>query len=135
MAEKQLTLNQQLALMPAVIPDSIIDFMQDFNYSAVLHNETTLASIDPEYFKNSGDKLKQEIESFRNDAGKIQKVQIDACGRDIPGAFIAKLTTEKGLRGLGFLTKLKERTILRLLVQVGEFSEEKLKEMLKNPPK
>lgn len=135
MADRELNLNQQIALLPATIPDSILDFMQDFNFSAVLQNESSTNSFDPEYFKGQGDKVRAELEALRQEMGALKKIQIEACGRDIPGGFIAKLTMEKGIRGLGILTKLKERTIFKLWIQPGEYNEEKIKETLKNPPK
>lgn len=134
MAEKQLTINQQLALLPATIPDSILDFLQDFQFSTVLQDESVIASFDPEYFRGAADKLRVEIDELRK-SGKLMKLQVEACGRDIPGAFIAKLQFESGDRGLGIITKLKERTILKVIVQNAEYSEEKIKEILKNPPK
>lgn len=134
MADRQLSLNQQLALLPVAIPDTVLDFLEDFNYASALQTETAQASLDPDYLKATPG-LAGELDSLRAQMGKLQAVNVEQCGRDIPGGFLVKLGFEKGTRGLGLLTKLKEKTILRVLVSAGEYDEAALRELLKNPPK
>jgi hypothetical protein len=135
MADRQLSLNQQLALLPVAISDSILDFLEDFNYATALQTETAQSSLDPEYWKKGGEALRTELEALRGEMGKLQTIAIEQGGREIPGAFLAKLGFEKGVRGVALLTKMKEKTIFRVLVQSGEYNEAALRELAKNPPK
>jgi hypothetical protein len=133
MPDKHLSLNQQLALMPVAVPDSVIDLLEDFNYATAIQTDTSRAAFDPEYLKVAGDQVKADLEKMRADLGKLRKVQVDQAGRDIPGGFLVRLDFEKGSRGLGFLTRLKERTILKVIFVDGEYDEAALKEQVKNP--
>ncbi len=135
MPDKQLTLSQQLALLPATIPDSILDFLEDFNYGTPLQTESCRAAFDPEYLKVQEDSIKADLEKWRAEFGKLQQVQVDPASREIPGGFLLKLTFEKAVRGMGVLTRLKERTILKVIFTEGEYNEASLREILKNPPK
>lgn len=135
MAEKTLTLQQQIALLPVAIPDSILDFLEDFQYPTPLQTETSQSAIDPEYLKGNLDFLKSELEKIRTDMGKLTTLSVDQMGRDVPGGFALKLSFEKGVRGIGVLTRMKERTIFKVIFQPGEYNEAALKELLKNPPK
>lgn len=135
MTDRQLTLNQQLALLPVAISDSVLDFLEDFNYATALQTETVQSSLDPEYWKKSGEPLKAELEAVRAEMGKLSGVGVEQGGREVPGAYLLKLTFEKGVRGIALLTKMKEKTIFRVLVQPGEYNEAALKELAKNPPK
>ena len=134
MADRILNLNQQIALLPAAIPDTVLDFLEDFNIATALSTETARNAYDPDFLKTQGEALKTELEKLRTEMGKLQLIGVEQAGREIPGAFLIKLSFEKGVRGVGLLTKLKERTILRVLVLEGEFSEPALKDLLKNPP-
>lgn len=134
MADRQLSLNQQLALLPVAISDSVLDFLEDFNYGTALQTETVQAALDPEYWKKSGDTLKKDLEALRTEMGKLQTIQVESGGREIPGAYMIKLGFEKGPKGLALLTKMKEKTIFRVLLQQGEYAEAGLKELAKNPP-
>lgn len=134
MAERTLNLNQQIALLPASIPDSVLDFLEDFGHSTPLSTEVGRSAYDPEYLKTSADPLTAELAKIRADMGKLQQVHVEQAGRDIPGGFLLKLTFEKGVRGVGLLTRLKERTILKVLMPAGDYNEAALKEVLKNPP-
>jgi len=60
-------------------------------------------------------------------------VQVDQAGREVPGGFFLKLSFEKGVRGLGVITRLKERTILKLVFVEGEYDEAKVREQIRNP--
>ena len=136
MSDKRLSLNQQLALMPVAVPDSILDFLEDFNYGSALQTESGRSSLDAEYLKHAEESLRAELEKLRAEQGKLQEVQVDAAGRDIPGGFLVKLSFERGApRGMGLLTRLKERTIFRVLFSAGAYDEPSLRELLKNPPK
>ncbi len=134
MVDRTLNLHQQIALLPAAIPDAILDFLEDFAFGNVLQSENSRNALDAEYLKAHGDALKTELEKLRAEMGALKELHVDQGGREIPGAFLLKLTFEKGLRGMGVLTKLKERTILRVLIQPGEYSEADLKALVKNPP-
>ncbi len=134
MADRILNLNQQIALLPAAIPDTVLDFLEDFNIATALSTEAARNAYDPDFLMTHTDKLKGELEKLRADMGALKVLHVEQAGREIPGGFLLKLTFEKGLRGVGLLTKLKERTILRVLVQPGEYNEPGLKELLKNPP-
>lgn len=133
MAEKQLKLNQQIALLPATIPDSILDFLEDLPSANNFATESSVASLDPEYLKNEGENLKAQIAALKNDLGSLLSVAVEQAGRDSPGAYFVKLGFEKGEKGLIAFTRLKERTIFRLLFQEGAYSEEGLKQLLKAP--
>ena len=134
MADRILSLNQQIALLPAAIPDTVLDFLEDFGYAQVLASESGRNAFDPEYLKTNGESLKVELEALKTEMGKLTQLGVDQAGRDIPGGFLLKFTFENGVRGVGLLTKLKERTILRVLVQPGAYDDTVLKELLKNPP-
>lgn len=134
MANRTLNLNQQIALLPAAIPDTVLDFLEDFGPATAMSTETGRNAYDPEYLQAHGDALKAELEKIRAEMGKLQLLHVEQSGREIPGGFQLKLTFEKGTRGIGLLTKLKERTILRVLIQSGEYNEQGLKDLLKNPP-
>ena len=133
MPDKTLSLNQQLALMPVAIPDSVIDFLEDFNYGTAIQTDTSRSAFDPEYLKVAGDQLKADLEKLRTDLGKLKQVQVEQAGRDIPGGFLLRLDFEKGSRGMGLLTRLKERTILKVIFVEGEYNEAALKDQVKNP--
>jgi hypothetical protein len=135
MADRTLTLNQQLALLPVAIPDSVVDFLEDFQNGTALQTDSVRSAFDPDYLKAAGEALKSDLEKLRAEMGKLLQVHVDQFGREIPGAYSLKLTFEKGVRGVGLLTKLKERTIFRVLFQAGEYDEAALRETLKNPAK
>ena len=133
MPDKQLSLNQQLALLPVSVPDAVVDFLEDFNYGTPLQIDASRQAFDPEYLKTTGDQLKADLEKIRAEGGKLLQVQVDQAGRDIPGGFLLKLNFENGVKGIGLLTRLKERTILRVLIQPGAYDDAALKALLKNP--
>ncbi len=134
MADRVLNLNQQIALLPAAIPDTVLDFLEDFNSAKALQSESSRIAFDPEYLKTHGDALQVELEQIRAASGSLLQIHVEQAGRDVPGGFMLKLNFEKGVRGVGLFTKLKERTILRVIFQAGDYSEQGLKELLKNPP-
>ncbi|HEY8279607.1 MAG TPA: hypothetical protein VIH99_08290 [Bdellovibrionota bacterium] len=134
MADRILNLNQQIALLPAAIPDSVLDFLEDFTTAAALQTEASRSAYDQEYLKNQGENLRTGLEGLRAEVGKLLQVQVDQAGREIPGGFLLKLSFERGVRGVGLLTKLKERSILRVLFLPGEYAEPALRDLLKNPP-
>jgi hypothetical protein len=134
MADRILTLNQQIALLPATIPDTVLDFLEDFGFTTPLITESGRNAYDPDYLKAEGEILKKELETLKSSMGKLSQIGVEQAGREIPGGFLLKLTFENGVRGVGLLTKLKERTILRVLLQTGDYDEAAVKELLKNPP-
>jgi hypothetical protein len=135
MADRILNLNQQIALLPATIPDTVLDFLEDFQLAAVNSTESSRSAYDPDYLKNFGNTFVKDLEGLRTEMGKLQQIHVESCGREIQGAFILKLGFDKGERGVGLITRVKERTIIRVLVQAGPYNEASLKEVLKNPPK
>jgi len=133
MGDKRLTLNQQLALMPVAIPDSIVDFLEDFNYATAIQTESSRMAFDQEYLKANEDSLKKNQEQLRSELGKLLDVRVDVAGREIPGGFFLKLSFERGSRGLGVIIRQKERNILKLVFVPGEYDENAVKEAIKNP--
>lgn len=133
MGQKSLSLNQQLALLPVAIPDSILDFLEDFNYASSLQTEMVRNSFDADYLRTHGDALKAELEAFRADMGPITSLKVDQAGRELPGAYFCKIGFEKGEKGLGITTRLKEKTILRVDVLNSAYNEEELKNKMKQP--
>lgn len=132
MAEKQLTLNQQLALMPAAIPDSVLDFLEDFQHPAPLQSQSARDAFDQDYLKSDEKGLQEKLQTVRQ-IGPIVSVTVEQSGRETPGGFLVKLGFAQSTLGIGVLTRLKERTILRLLFPPGEYDEAVLKDYLKNP--
>ena len=132
MAEKQLTLNQQLALMPASIPDSVLDFLEDFQHPAPLQSQSARDAFDQEYLKAEEASLQEKLQTVRKN-GPIISVAVEQSGRETPGGFLVKLGFAQSTLGIGILTRLKERTILRLLFPEGEYNDATLKDYLKNP--
>ena len=96
MGERTLNLNQQIALLPAAIPDSILDFLEEFNYPAGLTTEVARAAYDPDYLKTNELAIKEELDRLRAEMGKLIKIQVDAGGREIPGGYLLKLGFERG---------------------------------------
>jgi hypothetical protein len=135
MADRQLTLNQQIALLPVSIPDSILDFLEDFNHPKPLQTDSARSAFDPEYLLASGESLRASLHLMRQEMGPFRALQVDPAGREVPGGYLVKIGFEKGERGIGILTKIKERTIFRVCVQNGNYDEAGLRELLKNPPK
>lgn len=133
MVEKQLKLNQQIALLPATIPDSILDFLEDIPSATNFATESSVSSLDPEYLKTDGENIKTQIAALKAELGPLVSVGVEQAGRDSPGAYLVKLGFEKGEKGLIAFTRLKERTIFRLLFLEGPYSEEGLKQLLKAP--
>ena len=134
-ADRQLSLNQQIALLPVAIPDAVLDFLEDFNYGSALQTETSQSSLDPDYWKKNGTQLKGELDKLRQDFGKLVTVQVDQGGREVPGAYFLRLQFEKAAKGMALLSKMKDKTILRVLVLEGDYDDVKLRELAKNPPK
>lgn len=135
MADRILNINQQIALLPSTIPDSILDFLEDFHLSSALQSETARAAYDPEYLKTGGDQLKKDLEILCMGMGPLREIQVEQVGREIPGGFLIRLTFEYGPRGVGILTTLKERTIRQVIVQPEKYSEPVLRDLLKSHSK
>lgn len=133
MAENNLTLQQQLALLPAAIPDSILDFLDDFSHPYAIQNPTTREAFDPEYLKASENQLMADLKKLRDEGGSLQTIAVEQAGRDVPGGFILKLSFKNFERGMGLLIKLKDRTIFRVIFVDGDFNGDVVREKLKNP--
>ena len=132
MAEKRLTISQQIALLPATIPDSILDFIDDFKSGRPLESETAQLSFDPEYLEKQGTELAKQIEALKMEFGSLVEINVEQGGRDVLGGYTIKAKFENGIRSIGILTKLKTRTITKVIIR--EYDEEAMKALLKSPP-
>jgi len=135
MAERSLNVNQQIALLPAFIPDSILDFLENFHLPTALSSEQGRGAYDPEFLKSHGEQLKRDIEALCQGAGAFRELKVDPAGKDIPNGYILRLGFENGVRGAALLTSARERLIRSVFVQPGTFSEPELREHLKSLPK
>jgi hypothetical protein len=133
MVEKRLTINQQLALLPAAVPDSILDFLEDFNYSAALASETVRSAFDPDALAAQQSQWQKALDGLRSDGGSVLQLTVEAAGRDLPGGYLVKMTLEKGEAGLAILTRVKERSIQNISVKFGVYDAEALKAWMKKP--
>lgn len=133
MAENNLTLQQQLALLPAAIPDSVLDFIEDFSHPHALQNPASREAFEPDYLKNAESQLIAELKKMRDEGGSLVKIAVDQSGREVPGGYLLNLGFEKFTRGVGLLVKLKERTILKVVFAAGEYNADTLLGEMKNP--
>ena len=131
MADRILNINQQIALLPAFIPDSVLDFLEDFHLATALQSETARSAYDLDYLKNDGDQLKKDLEAVCKGAGPLKEFQVEVIGKDMPNGFLIRLVFEFGVRGIALLTNVKERTIRYVYVQPEKYSEPGLRDQLK----
>ena len=127
-----LTLNQKLSLLPAMIPDCILDFLEDFNTQDPLANPKTKLSLKMDYFDKQKDTITRNLVQMR-ELGELGAVEGKPLPRQYPGAFMVKLTFERGVRGLGFVvTQGTAATgqINSIVFQDDGYSEDYLKERL-----
>lgn len=130
--KKGLTLNQKLALMPASIPDCILDFLEDFNSSDPLASQKTLQVLKPDFFQKNETELRRQFTQMR-ELGDVEEVTGNTLSRQYPGGFMVKLAFERGVRGLGFIVSQGTGVtgvISVILVQEDGYSEDYLKERL-----
>ena len=123
MPEKSLNLNQQLALLPLVIPDGIVDFLEGLLVPNILDKESVNESLEIDYMKSHGTQLRQSLDAMRDGVGAFVKLQVEPMGRKFPGFYWCRLQFEKAERGLGFLVKPGSTKISKLVVQESEFSQ------------
>ncbi len=128
---KQLTLNQQLALMPVSIPETVLDFLEDFNFPNAMHTDVAKESLDTEFWRKSSADIVKQLEAFRAAKGKVISVEISAGGRELSGAFLCKLTCELGACGVGLMTRMKEKQIYKIILEAESYSEDSLRNKLK----
>ncbi|MCO5143811.1 MAG: hypothetical protein M9962_12040 [Oligoflexia bacterium] len=133
MAEKRLNIRQQLALLPASIPDTVIDFLEGFTTDHFLKNEGVRSSIDAEYLTANEGSLDSSLKELVQGSGALQELNVEICTKEIPGAYVVRLGFEQKSKGLGLLIKMKEKTIFQMVFQKEEFNADELKKMLKNP--
>ena len=127
-----LTLNQKLALLPALIPDCVLDFLEDFNSLDPLASDKTKQSLKSEYFDKQKEIITKHLVQMR-ELGSLDAVEGKPLPRQYPGAFMVKLTFERGVRGAGFVvtqgTALTGQ-INTIVFQDDGYSEDYLKERL-----
>ncbi len=134
MADKALSYNQQLALLPVAIPDCIVDFLEDFSSGVPLQAESVRNAFDPEYFNQQGEALRAALGEFRKEVGKVVGVAVEAAGKELPNAYLCKLTFQQaGEKGMGLIVRAKERTVFRVVFGPGPYNAEELRALLKNP--
>jgi len=133
MAENNLTLQQQLALLPSAIPDSVIDFIDDFSHPHALQNPTSREAFEPDYLKVTEGQLIADLKKLRDEGGSLESISVEQSGRDVPGGYMVRLGFKNFSRGIGLLVKLKERTILKVIFAEGEYNADSLLAQMKNP--
>lgn len=131
MADKRLNLQQQLALMPATIPDTVIDFLEDF-YDEVesLNGERVKAALVDGYMQGSGSTLKKELEALKVSMGKVHSVDIESINQNSSVAYLCKLSSNKTFRGIGFIMNMQSHKIEQVLVLNAEYIKEDLQKKL-----
>ena len=133
MPEKVLALHQQLALLPATVPDAIVDFLEDlFDLKISLGRQNVRAALMPEYLQANEATLRDALVANRQGIGSVLAIQVESIGKDMPQGYWCKLQFEKATRGLGFVMNLKEGKVQGVVTLPGEFSEEELKAHLFN---
>lgn len=95
MGEKRLSFNQKLALLPATVPDCVLDFLEDFNFPEPLQNKKSLESIRADFLKSGKQKLETDLRAVRNQ-GEIREVSVKFLPRRYSGAMLVLLAFEKG---------------------------------------
>jgi hypothetical protein len=99
MADRSLSLLQQLALLPDHVPDCIVDFLEDFvNTESSLTKPETLALLDPSLAATAASSLKPELDAQRAGMGKVTQLQINPVN-GAPRKFTAKINFSAVSRG------------------------------------
>lgn len=123
MADRSLSLMQQLALLPDHVPDCIVDFLEDFvNTESSLTKPETLALLDAGLAASAGTSLKPELDAQRAGMGKVTQLQISPVN-GAPRKFIAKINFSAVSRGLGFVLHPQDEKIIHILVWNKDYSE------------
>lgn len=126
MAEKSLSLMQQIALLPAGIPDSILDFLEDYqNPEQVFSKESVKASLMPDYFASQQAAIQQQLLAQRNGLGKVTALRVDPA-KDVQQGFVCRLTFGQSTRGLGFVVHPQEGRIRHVVITAKDYSEEEI---------
>lgn len=133
MGEKSLSLSQKLALLPASIPDCVLDFLEDFKNDIPFAEPSTIESIKPSYWDKNKVSLKESVQNLRK-LGKIESVDGEILARQYPGACICRLQFSNGEdRGIGFIVSQgtgKTGTISIVHFHDGAHDHEAIKEQL-----
>jgi hypothetical protein len=115
-----------------MIPDCVLDFLEDFNSLAPLAEEKAKKSLKKDFFDKQKEIIIKNLVKMR-ELGALDAVEGKPLPRQYPGAFMVKLTFERGVRGLGFVvtqgTALTGQ-INSIVFQEDGFSEDYLKERL-----
>lgn len=127
----QLQFIQQLALLPATVPESILDFLEGISVPDVLLHDSFVASISPECFGAGKEAIVQGIKNIKDSfGGNIISVQVEPYGREVPNAYWCKLVGDVTTRGIGFIMKSKTGNIIKVEFQNSDFNEDELKKRL-----
>ena len=135
MADKALSYQQQLALLPVAIPECIIDFLEDFTSGVPLQAEAVRNAFDPEYLAQQGESVRAALGEFRKEVGKPMAVVVEPAGKEIPNAYFCKMNFERaGEKGMALIVRAKERTIFRVVFGQSGYSVDELKALLQKNP-
>ena len=130
--KRGLSLNQKVTLLPASIPDCVLDFLEDFNSADPLSLPKTIKAVKEDYLIKNSAGLRKHFVQMR-ELGELTEVEGKTLPRQYPGGFSIKLTFERGVRGLGFIVAQGTAytgVISVIVVQDDGFSEDFLKERL-----
>ena len=131
MAEKQLTYSQQLALLPVSIPDAVLDFLEELQLANSLQTEIVREGFDPKYLEDEGEKIRFELDILKKELGKPLRLNVELGTNDEGGIYYARVDFQNGIMGVGFATRIKERTIQKVYFKKGEISEAEVKDISK----
>jgi hypothetical protein len=131
MAEKRLNYQQLLALMPAGIPDYIVDFLEDFSEGMpALSLESVKAAFVPGFLQANEGRLKPELEAMRAGLGGVHNVQVELIGKELISGYLVKLSYEKATRGVGIIVNIQQSKIENVVCQAKEYNADELKQQM-----
>lgn len=132
MAEKSLSLMQQLALMPDAIPDCIVDFLEDFQQTdSSLVKEAVLHSLTKDLASTALVQLKPLLDTQRAGIGRLMNVKVMPV-EGAPRKFLCHLQFPGSTRGLGFVLHPSEDKISFVSVWSQEYLEADLLATIKD---
>ncbi len=124
MGESSLSLSQKLALLPASIPDCVLDFLEDLKNPKPFEDKVSLASIKPEYWNKNKDEILAAVNEWRS-LGEIDTVDGEVLPRQYPGGCICHIRfASREERGVGFI--VSQGTGRTGMISVAYFPKEKV---------
>lgn len=127
----QLKLNQQIALLPATVPEFILDFLDGLESEDPLARESVGASMSNECLVQNREKIQEGFKKIRSDlGGKFLGIQVESYGSEVPNGYWCKITGETLTRGIGFLMKSRTGNIIKIEILDSDFNEDELKKRL-----